>query len=131
MSKTNKINVMDDIVVHAVFPEENEKIVMLHTHGMERFGRPNLLVESNEIFLLMAASLLNTMCDWLLNGIQQFEVEKAKEEPIKLSGMPDMAFREIEFEGEKVWEIYPTERPQCDTCSCCPDGKPPENVTKH
>ena len=131
MSETNKIDVVEVIDIHAVFPEEDEKIVMLHTHGMERFGRPNLLVESNEIFLIMAASLLNTICDWLLNVVQQSELEKAKEEPIKLSAMPDMAFRDAEFEGEKVWEIYPTERPECATCHCCPDGSPPENATKH
>ena len=124
-----RIDVIEEIEVHGVLPEHGGHIYMVHTHGMEKYEMPNLLIEASEIFTFMATSLLNSICDWLINDVKDAGLEKAKGEVIALRGLPNMEFIETEYDGQPVWKLTPTEKIECACCGV-PDGKP-EGATAH
>lgn len=125
--KAERVDIIKEIEVHGVLPEEGSPIYMVHTHGMREFGFPDLLIESSEIFVFVATSLLNSICDWLINDVKIDSIKKAKEEPIVLRGLPSMKFEEIEYEEQTVWKLIPTEKVECSFCGECIG----EGVTKH
>jgi len=124
MEKNERVDVIKQIEVHGVLPEEGSYIYMVHTHGMREFGFPDLLIESSEIFMYVATSLLNTVCDWLINDVKVENINKARQEVIALHGLPNMKFEEAEYDGHEVWKLTPIERV---ACACCE----PKGVTKH
>ena len=127
--KYDRVNVVNEIEVHGVLPEEGSQIYMVHTHGMENYEMPNLLIEASEVFTFMATSILNSICDWLINDVKVAQIEKAKGEVIELRGLPNMEFIEAEYDGQEVWKLTLTEKVECACCGV-PDGKP-EGVTSH
>jgi hypothetical protein len=129
IKKAKRVDIIKEIEVHGVLPEEGSHIFMVHTHGMEKYGLPNLLIESSEIFTLMATSLLNAMCDWLINDVEKSNVEKIKSDTVSLGGLPNMEFTDAVYDGEGVWKMVPSEKVKCSCCDVS-DGKP-EGVTTH
>jgi hypothetical protein len=127
--KDERVDVIEEIEVHGVLPEDDSHIFMVHTHGMEKYELPNLLVEASEIFTYVATSLLNSMCDWLINDVKKANLDNAKSDPVVLRGLPNMEFIETVYDGEKVWKLTPTEKVECACCNIS-DGKP-EGVTTH
>jgi hypothetical protein len=125
--KSGRVDIIKEIEVHGVLPEGENQIYMVHTHGMEEYGFPNLLIESSEIFIYVATSLLNSVCDWLVNDVKIENINKAKQEPIALTGLPNMKFEETDYEDQRVWKLIPLENV---VCSCCSELKP-EGVTEH
>ena len=127
--QVERVDVIEEIEVHGVLPEEGSQIYVVHTHGMENYEMPNLLIEASEVFTFMATSILNSICDWLINDVKVAQIEKAKGEVIALRGLPNMEFTEGEYDGQEVWKLSPTEKVECSCCGV-PDGKP-EGATSH
>jgi len=127
--KDERVDIVKEIEVHGVLPEDGSHIFMVHTHGMEDYGIPNLLVEASEIFTFVATSLLNSICDWLVNDVKEANIEKIKNDTISLRGLPNMEFVDAVYDGEEVWKLTPTDKVECACCSVS-DGKP-EGATTH
>lgn len=62
-----KVDVIKAITIHAVTLRRNQG--WIHTHGMTKYGKPELEIRGLPAFLYpVVASLLNQTCDYILNS---------------------------------------------------------------
>lgn len=120
MDEKERVNVGDVVMVHMITNGEHTK-GWVHTHGMARFGLPELEVRGLPLFMMAAAGhLINEIADYMLNekevklgenfGLGRFVV-------VQLAKLDPIPGDEEHFQDERWALIDP---PGAEgACECC------------
>lgn len=114
-----RIDVQKIIVIHGVIPEEDECHLMnIHTHGLEKFNYPNLLVLAPPILYSQAGLLLGAVSDWLLNDFPGLgENETLINHTLQIDDKTTICFNPVfNFDEEVMLLDSNRHECQCDEC---------------
>jgi len=71
VNEQNRVIINKEIIIHSVINEDLPTVDM-HTHGLDKYGWPELKVFDIPAFLKnITGGLMNAIADWLINGIKK------------------------------------------------------------
>jgi len=112
-----------DIVIHAVPEEEIEfPLYNVHSHGMEKFGYPNLVIFCSGGLIYEAAKLINIIQSWIASGPKLINPGDLENHRLNIDGYPPVKFLPVENFGESCMVV--DTQFECSLCLSKNDVEP-------
>ena len=107
------VDIYKELVIHAVI-REDDTITVMHTHGLNKYGWPELEVYGIHAFLIsITKNIMNSIANWLINDIKKLPEDDSIENHTVI--IDDFATGEIRFllsKNKKSMLLYRTA--ECD-----------------
>lgn len=123
--KKKKVEIQEVMEVHHVY-DGDDTVGWIHTHGLEKYGKPELEIRNIPLFLGPAATyLLNQIADYVVN--QNMDIKPGEKMSIgtgrpifiQFEKLPPIQSSLNHFREERLALIDPPEAYQCAECAGC------------